>query len=545
MSNTEFPFRITGERYSSRRSVVMSTRGMVAASQPLAAQAGLRILLAGGNAADAAVATAAALNVVEPMSTGVGGDVFALVYDAAQHRVRALNGSGRAPRAISLDTFARRGLTEIPLTGMLPVTVPGAVDAWATLLAEHGTMPLGQVLAPAIAYAEHGFPVSELIARAWHMAIPKLQQHPDAARTYLIDGRRAPRPGEIFRQPNLARTLRQIAEGGRDAFYRGPIAEAIVHTSEQYGGLLTMEDLAGHRSTWETPIHTTYRGYTVYECPPNGQGLTALLALTILSGFELAPLGPGSAEALHLQIEALRLAFADAARFIADPAMVAVPVDELLSEAYSTRRRALIRRDRALDAVAAGNVPVSEDTVYLTVVDEAGNAVSFINSLYYGFGSGVVVGDTGICLQNRGACFVLDPGHPNCLAPGKRPYHTIIPGMVLRGDRLWSSFGVMGGFMQPQGHVQVLVNMLDFGMNPQEALDAPRFELIAPYVEPRAVALEQGIDARAAAALSALGHQVVPNGVFGFGGGQIIVVDENGVRHGGSDPRKDGCVVAY
>ena len=545
MSNTEFPFRLTGERYSSRRSVVMSTRGMVAASQPLAAQAGLRILLAGGNAADAAVATAAALNVVEPMSTGIGGDVFALVYDAAQRRVRALNGSGRAPRAIALDTFARRGLTEIPLTGMLPVTVPGAVDAWATLLAEHGTLPLGQVLAPAIAYAEHGFPVSELIARAWHMAVPKLQQHPDAARTYLIDGRRAPRPGEIFHQPNLARTLRMIAEGGRDAFYRGPIAEAIVHTSEQYGGLLTMEDLAGHRSTWETPIHATYRGYTVYECPPNGQGLTALLALNILSGFELAPLGPGSAEALHLQIEALRLAFADAARFIADPAMVAVPIDELLSEAYSTRRRALIHRDRAADTVAAGHVPVSEDTVYLTVVDEAGNAVSFINSLYYGFGSGVVVGDTGICLQNRGACFVLDPEHPNCLAPGKRPYHTIIPGMVLRGDRLWSSFGVMGGFMQPQGHVQVLVNMLDFGMNPQEALDAPRFELIAPYVEPKAVALERGIDPQAAAALAALGHQIVPSGVFGFGGGQIIVVDENGVRHGGSDPRKDGCAVAY
>jgi gamma-glutamyltranspeptidase/glutathione hydrolase len=545
MSNTEFPFRLTGERYSSRRSVVMSTRGMVAASQPLAAQAGLRILLAGGNAADAAVATAAALNVVEPMSTGIGGDVFALVYDAAQRRVRALNGSGRAPRAIALDTFARRGLTEIPLTGMLPVTVPGAVDAWATLLAEHGTLPLGQVLAPAIAYAEHGFPVSELIARAWHMAVPKLQQHPDAARTYLIDGRRAPRPGEIFHQPNLARTLRMIAEGGRDAFYRGPIAEAIVHTSEQYGGLLTMEDLAGHRSTWETPIHATYRGYTVYECPPNGQGLTALLALNILSGFELAPLGPGSAEALHLQIEALRLAFADAARFIADPAMVAVPVDELLSEAYSARRRALIRHDRAADTVAAGHVPVSEDTVYLTVVDEAGNAVSFINSLYYGFGSGVVVGDTGICLQNRGACFVLDPEHPNCLAPGKRPYHTIIPGMVLRGDRLWSSFGVMGGFMQPQGHVQVLVNMLDFGMNPQEALDAPRFELIAPYVEPKAVALERGIDPQAAAALAALGHQIVPSGVFGFGGGQIIVVDENGVRHGGSDPRKDGCAVAY
>jgi gamma-glutamyltranspeptidase/glutathione hydrolase len=499
--------------------------------------------VAGATPADAAVAVAAALNVVEPMSTGIGGDAFALVYDAASRRVRALNGSGRAPRAISLRTFEERGLSAIPLLGMLPVTVPGTVDAWATLLAEHGTMSLAQVLAPAIEYAERGFPVSEIIAANWHDALVKLQSHPDAARTYLVDGRRAPRAGEVFRQPNLARTLRLIAEGGRDAFYRGPIAEAIVRTSDQYGGFLSMEDLAAHFSTWDTPISAEYRGHTVYECPPNGQGLTALLALQVLSGFELGALDPGSPEALHLQIEAMRLAFADAATYIADPAHADVPVGALLSERHAAARRALVRPDRALRAVAAGVLLVGEDTVYLTVVDEAGNAVSFINSLYYGFGSGVVAGDTGIALQNRGACFVLDPAHRNCLAPGKRPYHTIIPCMVLRGDRLWSSFGVMGGFMQPQGHAQMLVNMLDFGMNPQEALDAPRFELIDPYIGGKIVALEHGPET--IATLARLGHQAEPGRRFGFGGGQIIVVDEDGVRHGGSDPRKDGCVVGY
>ena len=539
----ELPFSITGDRYSSRRSVVMSRHGMVGASQPLAAQAGLRILLAGGNAADAAVAVAAALNVVEPMSTGIGGDAFALVYDAASRSVSALNGSGRAPRAISPQVFAERGLDSIPSDGMLPVTVPGTVDAWAALLERHGTLSLAQVLAPAIEYAEHGFPVSEIIAASWWRATTRLQAHPDSARTYLVDGRRAPRPGEIFRQPNLARTLRQLAAGGRDAFYNGPIAEAIVQTSEQYGGFFSLADFATHHSTWDTPISTTYRGHTVYECPPNGQGLTALLGLNILSGFDMGALASGSVAALHIEIEAMRLAFADAATYIADPAHADVPADALLAEQHTASRRQLIQPDRAMHAVAAGQLPTGHDTVYLTVVDEAGNAVSLINSLYSGFGSGITAGDTGIMLQNRGACFVLDPTHRNCLAPGKRPYHTIIPCMVLRGDQLWSSFGVMGGFMQPQGHVQMLVNMLDFGMNPQEALDAPRFELVDPYGGSQAVALEH--DAATITGLNALGHQIAPSGSASFGGGQVIVVDENGVRHGGSDKRKDGCVVAY
>ncbi|MDZ4718479.1 MAG: gamma-glutamyltransferase [Roseiflexaceae bacterium] len=535
---------VTGERYPSRRSVVMSTRGIVAASQPLAAQAGLRILMAGGNAADAAIATAAVLNVVEPMSTGIGGDAFALIYDAATGRVRALNGSGGAPMALTPAIFAERGLTAVPSLGMLPVTVPGTIDAWATLLAQHGTMTLAQVLAPAIEYAERGFPVSEIIARGWAASTTKLQGHPDAARTYLIGGQRAPRAGEIFKSPGLADSLRQIAEGGRDAFYRGPIAEAIVATSERYGGFLTMQDLAAHTSTWEEPIHTNYRSHTIYECPPNGHGLTALLALNLLEGFDLAHLTPGSPEALHLTIEAMRLAFADAATYIADPLHAQVPTDYLLSEAYTSGRRRLLDPNRAAATIPAGEVPGGHDTVYLSVVDETGNAVSFINSLYMGFGSGVVAGDTGIALQNRGACFVLDPQHRNCLAPGKRPYHTIIPCMALRDGKLWASFGVMGGFMQPQGHVQMLVNMLDFGMNPQEALDAPRFELLEPYLHQADVAIEHGADVEAA--LVRYGHLVVPkprNG--GFGGGQIIVVDAQGVRQAGSDPRKDGCAVAY
>ncbi|MDW8146511.1 MAG: gamma-glutamyltransferase [Roseiflexaceae bacterium] len=509
----------------------------------MAAQAGLRMLLAGGSAADAVVAAAAALNVVEPMSTGIGGDAFALIYDAQLRTVRALNGSGRAPAGLSRDTFIARGLTSIPSTGMLPVTVPGAVDAWVELLAAYGRLPLAQVLAPAIEYAEHGFPVSEIIARSWKLAEPKLAAHPDTARTYLPQGR-APRAGELFRQPGLARSLRLIAEGGRDAFYRGAIAAAIAATSARDGGVLTLEDLAAHRSTWETPISTTYRGYTVYECPPNGQGITALIALNILEGFDMAALTPASPEALHLQIEALRLAFADAAAYVADPAHVHVPTDWLLSAAHAAERRAQIDPQRAMPSVRPSALPGGHDTVYVTAVDADGNAVSFINSLYMAFGSGVVAGDTGICLQNRGAGFVLDPDHPNCVAPGKRPYHTIIPCIVTRGDRLWASFGVMGGFMQPQGHVQMLVNMIDFGMNPQEALDAPRFELIDPYLGQDAVALEH--DPEVAAALAARGHRVVDRqGMFGFGGGQIIVVDEAGVRHAGSDPRKDGCAVAY
>jgi len=535
--------RITGEWFPSRRSVVMASRGMVATSQPLAAQAGLQVLIGGGNAVDAAVATAAVLNVVQPMSTGIGGDVFALLYLADSGAVKALNASGRAPRRATLSYFQERGLAEIPTTGMLPVTVPGTVDGWATVLEAHGTMSLAEVLEPAITYAEEGFPVTERVARGWRMLAPKLMAHPDAAATYLVDGQ-PPRPGQVFRQPNLARTLRLIAEEGRDIFYRGEIADQIVRFSEANGGLLSLDDLAEHRSTWEEPIWIDYRGCRIYECPPNGQGLAALLALNVVQGYDLASSGHNTAEALHLLIEAMKLGFADAFEYVADPAFADIPLAGLLSADYTAQRRRLIKPKRALAGVPAGIPEVGGDTVYLTIVDGDGNAASFINSLYMGFGSGMVVGDTGIALQNRGALFSLDPGHRNCIAPGKRPYHTIIPALATRDGRLFMSFGVMGGFMQPQGHLQVVCNILDFGMNPQEALDAPRFR----WDRGRVVALEPGVPPEVRRTLQDWGHEVVVGEPWqgNFGGGQVIMRDpESGVLLGGSEPRQDGCAVGY
>lgn len=512
---------------------------MVATSHPLAAQAGLQMLAQGGTAADAVVAAAAVLNVVEPMSTGIGGDAFALVYDAKRKSVRALNGSGRAPQRLNRNVFVQQGFNKIPLTGVLPITVPGAVAAWESLIKEHGALDFARILAPAIHYARHGFAVSEIIARGWTTAESKLRLHADATRIYLPNGR-PPRFGEVVVQADLARTFEAIVHGGAESFYRGALADRIVTALARDGAYLSHADMAAHRSEWVTPAMASYRGYDVFECPPNGQGLTALIALRILDGFDMAALPAHSPESLHLQIEAMRLAFADAARHIADPAFQHTPIDALLSDRYSAQRRAQIRPDAVGDFVA-GELPISHDTVYVTAVDKDGNAVSFINSLYYGFGSGVVAGDTGICMQNRGACFVLEDGHPNALEPGKRPYHTIIPCMVTKNGELWSSFGVMGGFMQPQGHAQMLVNMIDYGMNPQEALDAPRYELLEPYEGRRTLALEH--DETTQGALLQRGHEIVPAAVGGFGGGQIIVV-ENGVAFGGSDPRKDGCVVA-
>ncbi len=527
--------------FPSRRSAVLARHGMVATSQPLAALAGLRMLMEGGNAADAAVTVAAMLNVVEPMSTGIGGDCFALIYEARSGQVTALNGSGRAPAAFTLAEAHRLGLREIPLTGPLPVTVPGAAGGWAALLDRFGTRTLADCLAPAIATAEEGFPVSERISAGWQRSAAKLAQDSEAARVYLP----APQPGQLHRQPDLARTFRLVAEGGADAFYRGPLAERIAACVQARGGYLTAEDLAAHTATWETPIRTTYRDVEVLEHPPNGQGLAALQALNLIEGDDLAGLDYFDPARWHLMIEAMRLGMADAARYVADPAVVAVPVAELLSKEYAARRRALIRPDRALELAIPG-VPEPQDTVYLTVADGQGNAVSFINSLYYGFGSGIVVPGTGICLQNRGACFSLEPGHPNALAGGKRPYHTIIPAMALRQGRLWLSFGVMGGFMQPQGHLQVLVNLVDYGLNPQAALDAPRFR-VDERGSPQ-VALETGVPLKTRRALAAMGHVVQPEPLFapGFGSGDIIAVDpERGVLCGGSDPRKDGCAVGF
>jgi len=517
---------------------------MVCTSQPLASFAGAEVLRTGGNAVDAALCAVAVLGVVEPFMTGVGGDCFLLLWNAADRRLYGLNGSGRAPRAATRAALVERGYAHMPMMGMLSVTVPGALDAWCQALLRFGSRSLAEVLAPAIHYAADGFAVSEVIAAQWAFAATLLQQ-PEARRTFTLDGR-APRVGEVVRLPGLARSLRALADGGRDVFYRGELAEQIVACSHAHGGLLELEDLAAHTSEWVEPIATDYRGHRVCELPPNGQGLTALLALNILDCFDLAAIAADPAAVAHLQIEAIKLAFADRNRYIADPARAPVPTAQLLSKDYAQGRAALIDPAKARKRVAPGSVRASGDTVYLTAADAAGNVVSLINSLYLAFGSGMVAGDTGIALQNRGYGFSLDPAHPNCIAPGKRPFHTIIPAMLLKDDRPLVSFGVMGGDMQAQGHVQVVSRLLDAGDNIQEAIDHPRFN----YLDTDRVALERGLAERVGTELARRGHAVEDEAAAlargGFGGAQGIMIDPtNGAYWGGSDPRKDGCAIGF
>ncbi|HEU4834672.1 MAG TPA: gamma-glutamyltransferase [Pyrinomonadaceae bacterium] len=526
------------------RSVVRSGQAMVASSQPLASQAGLEVLKRGGNAVDAAITMAAMLNVTEPMMTGIGGDAFMLVYWSKTKELKGLNASGRAPAALSLDYFTKTKTKRMPEFGMESITVPGAFDGWVTLLEKYGTMKLADVLQPAIECAENGFPVMEKTAEDWNAEVPRLKKTSASATNYLIDGR-APRAGEIFRQPNLARTLRTLARGGRDAFYKGEIARAIVDYCEKNGGFISRADLAAQKSDWVEPISTDYRGYTVYEIPPNGQGLTALLTLNILEGFDLAALSAQPDHYYHTLIEATKLAFADRNRYIADPAFSKVPVRELLSKEYAAKRRALIDPNKALDSPPPGEIRGGSDTTYFTIVDKDGNAVSFINSLFDSFGSGIVAGDTGIVLQNRGSAFSLDRTHPNHLEPGKRPFHTIIPAMVFKEGKLFMSFGVMGGGIQPQGHVQVLVNLIDLGMGLQQAIDAPRYR----YMSGKDVLLEDEIGPTVIARLLALGHRrALPPGLLrsSMGGGQAIMIDPvNGTLMGASDQRKDGLAIGY
>ena len=528
--------------------MVAARRGMVAASNPLAAQAGLLALRQGGNAADAAVAAAAVLNVTDPASTGVGGDCFALFYDAQSGRVTALNGSGRAPAALNAADLRAQGFTEVPPHSAHAVTVPGTVMGWHDLLRRHGTMALADVLVEAIHHAEEGYPVAPVFGGLWGSpgARSLLASSPNTEE--YLPGGQPPRAGQVVQLPALARTLRLIAEGGPDAFYGGPTADAIVATVQEQGGALTHADLKAHRSTWDEPIMTDYRGVSVYECPPNGQGLAALLAMNILSELDVRGMAWDAPERLHLMVEAMRLAFADARQYIADPQASAVPARELLRRGYAAGRARLIAPDRAMQPPSFGAPLAGSDTVYLSVVDGMGSACSFINSLYMGFGTGIVARGTGVFLQNRGACFSLEPDHPNVLAGGKRPYHTIIPGMALRDGRLWASFGVMGGFMQPQGHLQVLSAMLDDDLNPQEALDRPRW-CLEDGTGGSVLALEEGIPTQTMARLAELGHRVRPvsgQGRLLFGSGQIIRRDPySGVLFGGSDPRKDGLVAAF
>lgn len=520
---------------------------MVAASQPLAVAAGTQILLKGGNAADAAVAVAAALNVTEPTSTGIGGDMFTLFFDAKTKQISALNGSGRAPATLTLDLLKKEGFRDLPEYHAYTVTVPGACAGWCDLIERHGTLRMAELLAPAIRLAEEGFPVTPVTSHFWERGVERQLRSAPNGYEMTINGR-APKAGEVFKNPGLARTFRKVAEGGKQAFYQGEIAEAIAAVIREAGGCLTTDDLAAHESTWDTPLSTTYRGYRVYECPPNGQGLTALIALNLLETFDLASLDPLSAQRLHLEIEALRLAFADARWFISDPQFHDLPVSQLLSKEYAAERRKLIDPRRAVLDQQRGTPVGSSDTVYFSVVDKFGNACSFINSNYMGFGTGIVPKGWGFTLQNRGHNFDLNPEHPNALAPRKRPYHTIIPAMATRvsDDSLFASFGVMGGFMQPQGHVQVFSALVDGGLDPQAALDLPRF-CIEDGTSGGMVSLEEGLSRKVIADLAARGHLVEK--VSGweravFGRGQIILRDpDTFVLTGGSDLRADGCAM--
>ncbi|MFH1907523.1 MAG: gamma-glutamyltransferase family protein [Chloroflexota bacterium] len=556
--------------FASRRSPVMGRGGMVATSQPLAVAAGLEILARGGNAADAAVATAAALNVTEPTSTGIGGDCFALFYDAKTRQITALNGSGRAPSALTLERLRKEGMTEIPPYHPYTITVPGACAGWCDLIERHGRLPMADILAPAIRLAEEGFPVAPITSYFWQRGAERQLKEAFNGLEMTIDGR-GPKAGEIFRNPGLARTFKKVAEGGKPAFYEAEIGEAIAATIQKASGCMTIEDLAAHTSTWDTPISATYGGLRLWECPPNGQGLAALIALNILEGFDL-PADPLSADRLHLAIEALRLAFADTRWYVSDPGFRNLQTSKprnqeiseslyhaLLSKGYAAERRKLIDPQKATLDQQRGTPVAASDTVYLTVVDKFGNACSFINSNYMGFGTGILPSGWGFTLQNRGHNFSLDPAHPNALAPGKRPYHTIIPALVTREQRvensqgqlisthqsLFSAFGVMGGFMQPQGHLQIFLSLAE-GRDPQSALDLPRF-CITDGTSGGGVALEAGIPAETVADLTRRGHQVQE--VTGwervlFGRGQIILRDpESGVLTGGSDPRADGCAM--
>jgi gamma-glutamyltranspeptidase / glutathione hydrolase len=534
------------------RSPVLARRGMAATSQPLASAAALAVLRDGGHAVDAAVAAAAVLSVVEPTMTGLGGDLFALVYDARAGAVRGLNASGRAGRRANHQFFADRGLGAVPVRGGLSITVPGVVAGWCELLARYGTLGAGRVLQAAIEYARDGFPVAEIVAQQWNEVESVLAEDADAARTFLPDGR-APRAGEVFRNPGLARTIEAVAGGGAEAFYRGALAREFCRALSPRGCLLDLEDFEAHAVEWVEPLRTTYRGTEICELPPNTQGFVALEMLNLLEAFDLRALGHNSDACLHLLIEAKRLAFADRDAFLADPRHV--PADllhELVSKEYAARRRHEIDAHRAASRATHGFVSPREgpdgaarpsgsgDTVYLTVVDASGNAVSLIQSLFESFGSGVVASDTGVVFQNRGSLFSVDPRHPNCIGPGKRPFHTLIPAMALRNGQPWLSFGVMGGDMQPQGHVQVLVNLIDFGMNIQDAGDAPRFRHVAG-----SVALESAVPAAVRAGLEARGHAIV-RAPGAFGGFQGILVDQaSGVLAGGSDVRKDGLAMGF
>ena len=534
------------KNFNSRRSNIIGSNGVVATSQPLATQAGIDILRAGGNAVDAAIATVSTLCVTEPCSTGIGGDAFALIWSAKDKRLFGLNASGPSPAGLTAKHVLSLGHTTFPALGGLAVTVPGAVRGWEMALNKFGSLPLERILKSAIGYAKNGYPVSERIAWQWGRSQEKMSRLPDSKRVWLpYEGGRGPRPGEMFRNPEVAATLQKIVDDGYDAFYTGDIAQQIADCVQADGGFLTTQDLANYNAEWVEPISVEYRpGYRFFEIPPNGQGLTALLALNIMKGFDVQAMGHGTYEYTHTMMEAVKLAFADAHAYIADPKHAQIPMAELLSDGYTEERRSLISSKSALTPTA-GNPQQRGDTVYLTVADAEGNMVSWIQSLYMGFGSGLTAGTTGVQLQNRGANFTLEEGHPNVAAGKKRPFHTIIPGFITKNDEAWASFGVMGGFMQPQGHLQVGSALVDFDMSPQAALDAPRFY----WQKDKLFALETSFGEGMYSEMRLRGHQLLSTADaenMHYGGGQAIVRDpESGVYIGGSEPRNDGAAAGF
>ena len=540
--------RITGSNHATR-SEVIATQGMAATSHPLATQVALDILKQGGNAIDAAIAANATLGLMEPTGCGIGGDLFAIVWLAEEEKLLGLNASGRSPQTLTLDYFHQNNLSKIPAYGPIPVTVPGCVDGWFELHQRAGSMDMNRILAPAIEYGKNGFPVTELIAYYMNLSSRRFKEYPNFAATYMPSGH-TPRKGEVFQNERLAKTYEQLAKEGRDAFYKGTIAKEIAHFIKEQGGFLSEEDLANHQSEWVDPISTNYRGYDVWELPPNGQGTAVLQMLNILEPYDLKAMGFGSEEYIHTFVEAKKLAYEDRAKYYADMDFNAIPIDWLISKEYADKRRALIGH-RAARTYDAGELEQG-NTIYMTVADKEGNMVSLIQSNYRGMGSGMVPGNLGFMLQDRGELFSLDQEHFNVYEPNKRPFHTIIPAFITKDGKPYMSFGVMGGAMQPQGHVQIIVNMIDFGMNLQEAGDAPRIQHLGssqPTGEQMKdggrVCLETGIDYEVIRGLMRRGH-LISFALGSYGGYQAILRDpETGVYYGASESRKDGQAAGY
>ena len=552
--------RITGKNFATR-SEVIAKHGMACTSQPLASQVAIDILKQGGNAIDAAIAANATLGLMEPTGNGIGGDIFAIVWDAKSKKLYGLNGSGRSPQSLKLEYFKKHEYNKIPALGPLPVSVPGTVDGWFELHDRFGSMDMTRVLRPAIDYAREGFPVSEVIAYYWQGNARVLKRFPGFEEIFMPGGE-APKKGEIFKNPYLANTLEKIAEGGRDVFYKGEIAKKIDEYMNEHahkymrgekgeGGYLRYEDLAAHQSEWVEPVSATYRGHTVWELPPNGQGTAALQILNIMEGYDVASMGFGSKDYIHTFVEAKKLAFEDRAKFYADPDFADIPIDQLISKEYADERRKRIDPERAARNYPAGKLEQG-NTIYLTVADKEGNMVSLIQSNYRGMGSGMTPGKLGFVLQDRGELFALEEGHNNVYEPGKRPFHTIIPAFVTKDGKPFMSFGVMGGSMQPQGHAQIVMNMVDFGMNLQEAGDAPRIRhggssqpTGEKMTDGGVIHLESGFGYQTIRELMQMGHDIEPT-VGGFGGYQAIMYDPvQGVYYGASESRKDGQAIGY